>query len=104
MPSLGKIEASPCDYLGYLKVIHNIYIYIYICPPEGIGVRDYYAFQFFVLLVGRFSIGCGSEFRAEVAHLDVGSSDLEQINEKNYFLMKFKFFCSSAAAFGEKSW
>ena len=41
-------------------------------------------FSFF-LLVGRFSIGCGSEFRAEVAYLEVGSSDFEQIHEKNIF-------------------
>ena len=37
------------------------------------------------LLAGRFSIGCGSKFRAEVAYLEVGSSDLGQIHEKNYF-------------------
>ena len=46
---------------------------------------DLYAFQFFFLLVGRFSIGCGSKFRAEVAYLEVGSSDLEPIHEKNNF-------------------
>ena len=46
---------------------------------------DCYAFQFFFLLDGRFSIGCGSKFRAEVAYLAVGSSDLEPIHEKNYF-------------------
>ena len=42
-------------------------------------------FSFFFLLVGRFSVGCGSKFRAEVAYLEVGSSDLEPIHEKNYF-------------------
>ena len=45
----------------------------------------FFFFPRFFLLVGRFSIGCGSEFRAEVAYLDVGSSDLEQIHGKNYF-------------------
>ena len=40
-----------------------------------------------LLLAGRFSIGCGSEFRVEVAYLEVGSSDLERIHEKK--LMKF---------------
>ena len=34
---------------------------------------------------GRFSIGCGLQFRAEVAYLEVGSSDLEQIHETNIF-------------------
>ena len=33
----------------------------------------------------RFSIGCGSKFRAEVAYLEVGSSDLEPIHEKHVF-------------------
>ena len=37
------------------------------------------------MLVGRFSVGCGSEFRAEVAYSEVGRLDLEQIHEKNYF-------------------
>ena len=39
----------------------------------------------FFLLAGRFSIGCGSKFRAEVAYLEVGSSDLKPIHEKNHF-------------------
>ena len=39
----------------------------------------------FVFDPGRFSIGCGSEFRAEVAYLEVGRLDLEPIHEKNYF-------------------
>ena len=33
----------------------------------------------------RFSIGCVSKFRAEVAYLEVGSSDLEQIHENMFF-------------------
>ena len=37
------------------------------------------------IFLGRFSIRCGSKFRAEVAYLEVGSSDLEQIHEKNIF-------------------
>ena len=42
--------------------------------------------RFSILLgPGRFSIACGSKFRAEVAYLEVGSSDLEQIREKNIF-------------------
>ena len=41
--------------------------------------------SFFFLLAGRFSIGCGSKFRAEVAYLEVGSSDFEQIHEKTIF-------------------
>ena len=48
-------------------------------------MRDFYAFFYFFLLVGRFSIGCGSEFRAEVAYLEVGNSDFEQIHDKNFF-------------------
>ena len=65
----------------------DIYIYIYIhnSPLKGIGVKDFYAFFDFCLLVGRFSIGCGSEFREFLAYLEVGSSDLEPIHEKNYF-------------------
>ena len=43
---------------------------------------DFYVVQFCFL---RFSIGCGSEFRAEVAYLEVGSSDLEPIHEQNHF-------------------
>ena len=39
----------------------------------------------FFLLAGRFSVGCGSEFRAEVAYLEVGRLYFEQIHEKNYF-------------------
>ena len=58
--------------------IHN-------CPLKGIGVRDFYAFFDFFLLAGRFSIGCGSEFREILAYLEVGRLDLEQIHEKNYF-------------------
>ena len=48
-------------------------------------MRDFCAFFYFFLLAGRFSIGCGSKFRAEVAYLEVGSSDLEPIHEKNHF-------------------
>ena len=55
------------------------------CSLKGIGVRDYYAFEFFFLLAGRFSIGCGSKSRAKVAYLEVGSSDLGQIHEKHVF-------------------
>ena len=62
-------------------------------PLKGIGVRDFYAFHFF-LGSGRFSVGCVSKFRAEVAHLKVGSSDFEQIHEKNYFLRNSSFFAS----------
>ena len=40
---------------------------------------------------GRFSIGCGSNFRAEVACLEVGSSDLEQIHE-NTIVDEMQFF------------
>ena len=58
--------------------------YIHNCPLKGIGVRDFYACFVFFLLAGRFSIGCGSKFRAEVAYLEVGSSDFEQIHEKHY--------------------
>ena len=54
-------------------------------PLKGIGVRDFYDFFDFFLLAGRFSIGCGSKFRAEVAYLEVGSSDLEPIHEKHVF-------------------
>ena len=50
---------------------------------------DCYAFQFYV---GRFFIGCGSKFRAEVAYLEVGRLDLEQIREIKLFLMKLEFF------------
>ena len=42
-------------------------------------------FSIFVLLAGRFSIGCESKFRAEVAYLEVGRLDLEPIHEKNNF-------------------
>ena len=48
-------------------------------------MKDFYAFFDFCLLAGRFSIGCGSEFRAEVAYLEVGRLDLEPIHEKNNF-------------------
>ena len=62
-------------------------IYIHNCPLKGIGVRDNIIisgdFSFF-FDPGSFSIGCGSKFRAEVAYLEVGSSDFEQIHEKNY--------------------
>ena len=37
------------------------------------------------MLAGRFSIGCESKFREILAYLEVGSSDLEPIHEKNYF-------------------
>ena len=63
-------------------------------PLKGIGVRDIIIiiilgdFNFF-LLAGRFSIGCGSKFRAEVAYLQVGSSDLEPIHETHVFRLKF---------------
>ena len=61
-----------------------LYIYIYNCPLKGIGVRDIIIilgdFSFFL----RFSSGCGSKFQAEVAYLEVGSSDLEQIHEKKW--------------------
>ena len=33
---------------------------------------------------------CGSEFRAEVVHLGVGSSDLEQIHEKKVVIIFFQ--------------
>ena len=48
-------------------------------------MRDFYAFFDFFLLAGRFSIGCGSKFREILAYLEVGSSDLEPIHEKNHF-------------------
>ena len=47
-------------------------------------MRDFYDFSIF-WGCGRFSIGCGSKFRAEVAYLEVGSSDLEQIHEETIF-------------------
>ena len=43
----------------------------------------------FFLLAGRFCIGCGSKFRAGVAYLEVGSSDLEQIHKTTKIFMKF---------------
>ena len=59
---------------------------LYNCPLKGIGVRDaIIILGDFSLFVFRFSIGCGSKFRAEVAYLEVGSSDFEQIHGKNYF-------------------
>ena len=54
-------------------------------PLKGIGVRDFYAFFDLFLLGGRFSIGCESKFREILAYLEVGSSDLEPIHEKNTF-------------------
>ena len=40
----------------------------------------------------RFSIGCGSKFRAEVAYLEVGSSDLEQIHEQKHLFLELMFY------------
>ena len=55
-------------------------------PHKGIGVRGFYAFfSVFVLGSGRFSIGCVSKFRAKVAYVEVGSSDLEQIHDQKLF-------------------
>ena len=48
-------------------------------------MRDFYDFLDFFLGSGRFSVGCGSKFRAEVAYSEVGRLDLEQIHEKNIF-------------------
>ena len=42
-------------------------------------------FSIFVLLAGRFPVGCESKFREILAYLEVGSSDLEPIHEKNHF-------------------
>ena len=58
---------------GLIRDLHN-------CPLKGIGVSD-----FFFGGPGRFSIGFVSKFRAEVAYLEVRSSDLEQMHGKNYF-------------------
>ena len=64
---------------GFWFSIHN-------SPLKGIGVRDFYAFFDFVLLAGRFSIGCGSKFREILAYLEVGRLDLEPIHEKIIFM------------------
>ena len=48
-------------------------------------MRDFYASFDFCLLAGRFSIGWESKFREILAYLEVGSSDLEPIHEKNHF-------------------
>ena len=54
-------------------------------PLKGIGVRDYYIFRRFQFLFLLFAIGYESEFREISAYLEVGSSDLEPIHEKNHF-------------------
>ena len=64
--------------IGMIGILHN-------SPLKGIGVRDIIIFlgdfSFFLL----FSIGCESKFREILAYLEVGSSDLEPIHEKNNF-------------------
>ena len=69
----GVLTCEACN-REHRTVLHN-------CPLKGIGVRDFFCGGG----SGRFSIGCASKFRAAVAYLEVGSSDLEQIHQKTYF-------------------
>ena len=64
---------------GYILIDFNRNIGIHMGNNMGINMRNIFWGP------GRFSIGCGSKFRAEVAYLEVGSSDLEPIHEKHVF-------------------
>ena len=68
-----------------MKETYKLHKKIHNSPLKGIGVRDIIIilgdFNFFLL----FAIGCESKFREILAYLEVGSSDLEPIHEKNHF-------------------